>query len=385
MSESRPVIARPPLSVVPREDHGDGLSRAERRNRSVVRRSLQTLAVLAVFWSLYSARDLLAPMLLAVLVAVALSPLVSALARFMNVWIASALVMITLVTAASLTAFALSDEAVELSQELPRIAREVRLAVARASPRDGLLGQWQKAASELERAAAPAPVTPATPVTVVEPVDVRRSLVTSAWTMAGWAGTLILFSFFVFALLSSGAMFKRKLVRLSGEHLSRRKVTVQAIDEITSQIRAYLFYQVWSGLLVGVLTAVVFAWMGVEHYVLWGVTAGVMNSVPYLGPALVMMAAAAASLAQFRSVEMAVAVGLASLVITSLEGLVLCPLVLGRASRTNTVAVFVSLMFWTWLWGPAGLVLAVPILMIVKSVASRVESLAEVNELLADE
>ena len=203
--------------------------------------------------------------------------------------------------------------------------------------------------------------------------------------MAGWAGTLILFSFFVFALLSSGAMFKKKLVRISGEHLSRRKVTVQAIDEMTSQIRVYLFYQMWSGLLVGVATAGVFAWMGVEHYALWGVTAGVMNSVPYLGPVLVMIAAAAASLAQFKSVEMGVAVGLASLIITTVEGFVLCPLVLGRASRTNTVAVFVSLMFWTWLWGPAGLILAVPILMIVKSIASRVEALSELNELLADE
>ena len=350
-----------------------------------MRRSIQTLAVLAVLWSLYSARDLLAPMLLAVLAAVALSPLVGALARFMKLWVASALVMITLVVAVSLTAFALSDEAVALSQELPRIAREVRLAVAKASPRDGLLGQWQKAAAELERAAAPVPVTPATPVTVVTPVDVRRSLVAGAWTVAGWAGTFVLFSFFVFALLSSGAMFKRKLVRISGEHLSRRKVTVQAIDEMTSQMRAYLFYQVWSGLLVGVLTALVFAWMGVEHYALWGVTAGVMNSVPYLGPALIMTAAAAASLAQFQSVEMAAAVGLASLAITSLEGFLLSPVVLGRASRTNTVAVFVSLMFWTWLWGPAGLILAVPILMIVKSIASRVESLAELNELLADE
>jgi predicted PurR-regulated permease PerM len=72
-------------------------------------------------------------------------------------------------------------------------------------------------------------------------------------------------------------------------------------------------------------------------------------------------------------------------VITSLEGFVLGPVVLGRTSRTNTVAVCVSLMFWTWLWGPAGLVLAVPILMIVKSIASRVESLSELNELLADE
>jgi predicted PurR-regulated permease PerM len=374
------MAARPALSVVPPRSE-----RADQRNRSVVRRSVQTLAVLAAFWSLYLARDLLAPMLLAVLAAVALSPLVRVLSRFVQVWVASAVVMITLIVAAGLTAFALSDEAVELSQELPRIARELRVAVAKASPRDGLIGQWQQAAAELERAAAPGPAaSPATPVTVVTPVDVRRSLMTGAWTMAGWAGNLILFSFFVFALLSTGDMFKRKLVRISGEHLSRRKVTVQAIDEMTTQIRAYLFYQVWSGVLVGAVTAAAFAWMGMEHYAILGVAAGVLNSVPYLGPALVMIASAAAALSQFGSLGMAVTAGLVSLVVTSVEGFVLCPLVLGRASRTNTVAVFVSLMFWTWLWGPAGLVLAVPILMIVKSIASRVESLSELNELLAD-
>jgi predicted PurR-regulated permease PerM len=304
----------------------------------------------------------------------------------MRVWVAAAVVMITVIGAAGATAFALSDEIYQLGDQLPRMARNIRVAVTRASPKDGLLGRVQQAAAELERAAAPtAPSTPATPVTVVTPVDVRRSLMTGAWTVADWAGNLVLFSFFVFALLSSGDMFKLKLVRISGEHLSRRKVTVQAIDEMTSQIRSYLFYQLWSGLIVGILTALMFAWMGVEHYGLLGVAAGVLNSVPYLGPAMVMAAAGAAAISQFGSLEMAVAVAGASLVITSIEGFVLCPLVLGRASRTNTVAVFVSLMFWTWLWGPAGLVLAVPILMIVKSIASRVESLAELNELLAEE
>ena len=379
-------MTRAPLTVVSaREARVAHVSRADHLNRAVVRRSLQTLAVLAVFWSLYVARDLLAPMLLAVVVAVALSPLVRALTRFMRLWIASALVMSTVLVAVALTAFALSDEAMELGEQLPKIARNVRIAVTRAAPSNGILGRVQQAATELERAAAPLPATPATPVTVVTPVDLRRSLMAGAWTVAGWTGNLILFSFFVFALLSSGDMFKRKLVRISGEQLSKRKVTVQAIDEMTSQIRAYLSYQIWSGMVVGAITAAAFAWMGVEHFALLGVAAGVLNSVPYLGPALVMAAAAAAALSQFGSLQMAASVALVSLVITSIEGFVLCPLVLGRASRTNTVAVFVSLMFWTWLWGPAGLVLAVPILMIVKSLASRVESLSQLNELLAEE
>jgi predicted PurR-regulated permease PerM len=81
---------------------------------------------------------------------------------------------------------------------------------------------------------------------------------------------------------------------------------------------------------------------------------------------------------------MAVTVGKVSVVVSSIEGMVLSPLVLGRAARINTVAVFVSLIFWTWLWGTAGLVLAVPLLMILKAVASRVESLTPLNELLSD-
>jgi predicted PurR-regulated permease PerM len=121
----------------------------------VVRRSLQTLAVLAAFWSLYAAGDLLAPMLLAMLVAVALSPLVRMLARFMPVWVAAAVVMITVIAAVGMTAFALSDEAYQLGEQLPKIARDVRVALTKASPRDGLLGKVQQAAAELERAATP--------------------------------------------------------------------------------------------------------------------------------------------------------------------------------------------------------------------------------------
>ncbi len=73
-----------------------------------------------------------------------------------------------------------------------------------------------------------------------------------------------------------------------------------------------------------------------------------------------------------------------SLAITSLEGFVLAPIALGRAASVNSVAVFVSVMFWGWMWGPLGLVLAVPVLMIVKTVADHVESLTSVSELLGD-
>jgi predicted PurR-regulated permease PerM len=93
---------------------------------------------------------------------------------------------------------------------------------------------------------------------------------------------------------------------------------------------------------------------------------------------------AIAALLQFKSVVMMAAVAGASVAITSLEGFLLTPIFLGAAARVNSVAVFVSVMFWGWMWGIPGMLLAVPILMMVKTVSDHVESLASVSELLGE-
>jgi predicted PurR-regulated permease PerM len=179
-------------------------------------------------------------------------------------------------------------------------------------------------------------------------------------------------------------MFKQKFVKLSGDRLSQRKVTLQMIDEMIEQIGQFIFYQFWSGLLVGVLTWAIFAWMGVRYAGLWGVAAGVFNCIPYFGPTIILVASAGAAAMQFKSLEMVGLVAVSSLAITSLEGFLLAPIALGRAARVNAVAVFVAVMFWGWMWGSIGLILGVPLLMIVKTIADHVESLSGVSELLAE-
>jgi len=173
-------------------------------------------------------------------------------------------------------------------------------------------------------------------------------------------------------------------VKLSGERLSQKKVTVQMIDEIGTQIGRFVFYQFWSGLLVGVLTWLAFMWMGVRYAGLWGVAAGVLNCIPYFGPTIIMVTSAVAAALQFRSLSMIGLVALVSLAITSLEGFVLAPIALGRAASVNSVAIFVSVMFWGWMWGPLGMIMAVPMLMIVKTIADHVESMKGISELLGD-
>jgi predicted PurR-regulated permease PerM len=342
----------------------------------------QVIAVILTLAACRYARDVLAPLLLGVLIAMALAPLVRGLSRLIPRGIAAAIVVIAIAGAFSATAWALSDEVAVFSRRLPDIVREVRSAIQSASPRQSLLRQLQQAVSELEKTAAPAKPGDATPVTIVETVDVQQQMVSGARSVGNYLSTAILLLFLLYFLLSEGEMFKEKLVKLSGERLSQKKVTVQMIDEIITQIGRFVFYQFWSGLLVGVVTWLAFMWLGVRYAALWGVAAGVLNCIPYFGPTIIMVASSAAALLQFRSASMVALVALTSVAITAVEGFLLAPLALGRAASVNSVAIFVAVMFWGWMWGPIGLILAVPVLMIVKTVADHVESLSSISELL---
>jgi predicted PurR-regulated permease PerM len=243
----------------------------------------------------------------------------------------------------------------------------------------------QQAVTELEQSTAPKPKPgDATPVTIVAPVDVQQQVMAWARRAGGFLMEAILLMFLIYFLLASGELFKHKFVKLSGDRLSERKVTVQMIDEITSKIGRYIFYMCWSGALVGVVTWLTFYALGVRYAGLWGVAAGVLNWIPYFGPTIVMVGSAIAALLQFKSVVMVAAVAGASVAITSLEGYLLTPIVLGAAARVNAVAVFISVMFWGWMWGVPGLLLAVPIVMIVKTIADHVESLSSISELLGE-
>ncbi|MDO8681704.1 MAG: AI-2E family transporter [Acidobacteriota bacterium] len=344
----------------------------------------QVIAVLLAIFALSYAQGLLAPLLVAVLASVALAPLVRVLSKVVPRALASAIVVIGIAGLIGLIAYSLSGEASAFSKRLPSIVREVRTAIVSASPRQGLIRQLQQAITELEKTtASPAP-TNVTPVTIVEPVDVQQQLMSWARTLGNYLAQAILMLFLIYFLLASGDLFKNKLVKLSGDRLSQRKVTLQMIDEITSKIGRFVFYQAWSGALVGVITWLCFRWIGVSYAALWGVAAGVMNCIPYFGPTLIMAASAAAALIQFRSLAMMALVASVSLAVTALEGFLLAPMMLGQAARVNTVAVFVSFMFWGWLWGSLGLVIAVPVMMIVKTVADRVESLSALSELLGE-
>jgi predicted PurR-regulated permease PerM len=345
----------------------------------------QVIATVMVLAACKFASGILAPLLVAVLLAVALAPIVGAFSRVMPRWVAAAIVVSGLCGAFGVIGWSLSDDVARFSKQLPNVVREVRQTIQSASPRQSMLHQLQQAVNELETSTkTDTKPADATPVTIVQTTDVQKQVMNYAQTAAGVLGAIILLMFLVYFLLATGDLFKKKFVKLSGERLSQKKVTVQMLDEMTAQVGHFVFYQFWSGLLVGVLTWLSFAWMGMHYAGLWGVAAGAMNCIPYFGPTIIMIATAAAAMLQFHSLSMVGLVSFASLAITSLEGFILAPIALGKAASVNSVSIFVAVMFWGWMWGPLGLVLAVPVLMIIKTVADHVESLSGLSELLSD-
>ena len=171
-------------------------------------------------------------------------------------------------------------------------------------------------------------------------------------------------------------------MKIAGPTFSEKKLTIQALDEIHEQIQRYLLVTLLTSVLVAVATWLAFLWMGVTQAAVWGIVAGVLNFIPYIGSIVFTGVSVIVGVVQFDSIERGLVLAGVSLVIHTISGYIITPWLTSRASRMNAVAVFIAVLAWGWLWGLWGLLLGVPILMVVKAVCDRVEDLKPVGELL---
>lgn len=354
--------------------------------------ALTVLVVLAILYTLHWARAVAVPLLLGVVFSYALTPLVDRLVRLhLPRALVAALLLFGLVGGAGSLVWSLGDEAASLIDGLPEVAQKLRrsLAAQRVRGPAVTIEKVQQAATEIEQAAgAGATAAAARTVTKVQierpRFDVREYLLGGTLGFVGAVGQCLVVLFITFFLLTTGDIFRRKMVKLAGPAFGQKRITVEALDEIDAQIQRYLMIQVFTSALVGVATWLAFLGMGVEHAAVWGVASFVLNFIPYVGSVIVCGAAALMGYVQFSTVEMALTIAAVVLVIQSIEGYLLTPWLAGRASRMNPVAVFVGVLAWGWVWGLAGLFLGVPILVAIKAVCDRVDGLQAVGELLGD-
>ena len=351
--------------------------------------SLVVLAVFASLFVLQAAKAVFIPVMLGLIFSYALSPLVNwAEARHVPRWLGAAVLLLAILSALGTTAYALSDQAVKMVESLPAAAQKFgRTIRLRNSESGGTLETVQKAATQIEQVAKEGNPTPsnrgATRVVIEKSsFNIRDYLWTGTLGLMALIGQFTAVVFLTYFLVVSGNTFRRKLVKLAGPRLSSKKITLQALDEITGQIQLYLQVQLLISVLVGVLTGLALWALGLENAAVWGIAAGVLNLVPYLGSIITAIATALVGFLQFGSINMALAVGGVSLVIHTIIGNLLTPWLTSRTSRMNPVAVFVGLLAWGWLWGVWGLLLGIPILMITKSICDRVDDLAPVSEFL---
>ena len=349
--------------------------------------TLTLLAVIAATWALYVMQSLLVPLLLGVIISLVLAPLVDGLRRAgVPRSLGAAVVLAMMVTVLGGVGYQLTEPASSLADDLPRVARRAReLLVHSTRGEGGAMANLQQAAEELTQAAdaapTPTPAVRAQPVRVVEPPTRLRDYVA---TGTGIAAQVLLVFFLVFFLLSAGDLYKRKFVKLTGPSLSRKKITVQILDEINDQIGVYLRTLVVVSSIVGVATWLAYLAVGMPNAAVWGLLAGVANVVPYVGPTLVASLASAMAFAHFGTLGSAIMIGGIQVAITSLEGFLLTPMLMSRSARMNPVAMFIGLLFWGWLWGTWGVVLGVPLLMAMKVIADRVDDFHALGELLGE-
>jgi len=346
-----------------------------------------------VVFALEWAQSFVISLLLGILFAYTLNPVVVWLERLKIPRLAGAtLVMLSVVCMLALGTYSLRGQIQTILDQLPEAAG--KLSAGLASLRKGQASTMQKvqtAASEFEKATSQAAGVAATPRqgathVVIEPPGFKLGnfLWASSMGAAGMIGQAAMVLFLTFFLLLSGDTYKRKLVRLTGPSLSSRKITVHMLDDINESIQRYMLMLLATNVLVGVLTWIALHWLGLENAGAWAVAAGLLHVIPYFGPAVTASALGMAAFMQFDALSTALLIAGASLTIATLVGTVITTWMTGRIARMNTAAVFISLLFWTWLWGVWGMLLSMPITAIVKVVAQHVEELEPIAELLGE-
>jgi len=347
--------------------------RGLRRPISISAFLLGGLFVLAVLGFLYFAQQLVVPIVLAVLLNFLLSPFVRAAQRCCVPRPVSGVVLVcSLGAAVLLGVYALSQPASRFIEDLPN---ELRILDQRLEGVSGSLEQLTETAREVEEVTIgdeEAAAAPARPGVVQMAFGYAQSLGIGALA----AVILLLF------LLCSGEIFLHKLVRVLPT-LHDKRLAVEIFRQIEREVSHYLLTITLINAALGATAGLLLWLVGTPTPALWGAMVGVLNFIPYLGPGMAMVVLAFVGLTSFDSLMMAAVPPLIVLGLNIVEANIFTPLALGKRLDLNPVMIFLALSFWGFLWGIPGMVLAVPLLVMLKIVSDHIEPLAPLREFLS--
>ncbi len=349
-----------------------------------------TLAVLAMLFALQAAGDFVIPIVAAVLLSYALDPLVTGLARWhVPRYLGAFVVLVIMLGVIFGGMYGLRHQAESIVSQVPAVVSKLQhLADVLDSGSSSGFDNLRRAADALQKATDQATGTnpkAGTVVVVQQPgLRVKDMFLSGGKGALALVGQLTMIVFLTYFILLTGDKFKRKFVKIAGPSLSSKKITVQMFDQIDLSVQRFMGMLLVTNIVVAVTSWAAYRIVGLENAGTWAIVAGVLHIVPYFGPVVTAVLTCVAALMQFGSLSAALLVGGIAIVIAALVGVVLTTWMAGRIAKMNTVAVFIGLLLFGWIWGVWGVLLSVPIVVVVKVVSDHVESLKAVSEFLGD-
>ncbi|WP_426072463.1 AI-2E family transporter [Janthinobacterium sp. DSP2-3-3] len=352
--------------------------------------ALGIIATVSFIYALQWAQKFLIPVIFGIFIAYTLNPVVAWLEKLRLPRAICVSVVTALILFGSIVVIErVQGEFESIVEELPAATQKLsRLIAENTGGKNSTFQKMQAVANAIEQVAAGAEARRNIRRAATAPDAPNFKIMDWVWAgslgLVGFLSQAAMVIFLVFFLLLSGNTFKRKLVKLTGPSLSRKKVTVHILEDINTSIQNYMFMLLVTNGLLAVMMWIALRVIGLENAGAWAIVAGLLHIMPYFGPLLITIATGMVAFLQFESLEMVLLVTGTSMAIATLVGTFVTTWMTGRIARMNPTAVFISLLFWGWLWGVWGLLLGVPIIVIVKVVAERVQGMEAVAELLGE-
>lgn len=372
---------------------------------------LWTLVLTAfIVATLYFARELLIPLALSALLTFLLSPLVTRIERWVGRIAAVLLVVALIFTAFGAAGWMLTRQLVDLATKLPEYKGNIVTKIhAFELPKGGAFTKLSETVEELKQelpggtataaptvthepgkpetavASTPQAPSPAVPVQVVEtskanPLELVQLIIAPLLGPLGMAALVLVL---VICMLFQREDLRNRLIRLIGQ--GRISATTRAMDDAGHRVSRYLLMQLLVNVTYGTVIAIGLYFIGVPNAVLWGAFGTVLRFIPYIGPwvATILPTLLALAISPHWTVPIltiALFAGLELLLNNVME-----PLLYGAHTGVSSIALIVAAVFWTWLWGPLGLVLATPLTVCLVVMGRHVPRLSFLSVVLSDE
>jgi predicted PurR-regulated permease PerM len=340
--------------------------------------ALSGILLLVVFYTVYFARDFLLPVLLAFILSFLFAPAVRWLTRLhLPTMLGAGLIIALLLGIVGYGTYRLAAPAREWLEKAPRSFSTIRLKFRK------LLEPVEKARQTTEQLEKMAALNKPNTVPTVE----LKKPGLGEFVFTGTQNFLVLFGVTIvllYFLLASGDLFLLKLVRILPT-LDDKKRAVEICRQVERDVSKYLWTVTLVNIGIGTAVGTAMYFLGMPNAALWGVMAGLLTYIPYLGPTLGILTVAAVSALTFDDPISIILPPAVYFVLAVAEGNFITPFVLGRSLALNPVVIFIWLMFWGWAWGIPGAMVAVPLLAIVKIVCDHFNPLYAVSEFLAHE